>query len=139
MAVQRQNPLPKGRYWVDIVDTKHDPGARLYFASWLLRNSKSVKVVRVEHFDRLRHGADRDWYLFDVSAPVRWETDRGFGLPTIVKSGENPTAAPVLSAADTATTPAPTSLSDQFRDFLNDAKSVVLIIGLGILWSRSDR
>lgn len=140
MAIQRKNPVPKGRYWVDIIDTKTNPGCRLYFSSWLLRNSKKVKVVKVEHFGALYSGADRDWYLFDVLEPVTWENGKGFGLPTIVQSGENPTAAPVATAADTATRPEPPAGPlEQLSELFTDAKTVLLIVAAAWLWSQSGK
>jgi hypothetical protein len=133
VAIERRNPVPKGRYWVDIIDTRTNPAARLYFSSWLLRNSKKVKVVKVENYGALYSGANRDWYLFDVLDPVTWETGKGFGLPTIVQSPENPNAPVVTKPEDTATKPPPPAGPlEQLETMFEDAKTVVLI-GLA-LW-----
>jgi hypothetical protein len=128
MAIERRNPVPKGRYWVDIIDTKSYPGARLFFHAWLARNRGKVEVVKKESFGALITGAARDWYLFDVKIPVTWEKGQGFGLPTIVKSAENPTAPVVTTSADTGTRPPPPpSLSEQLSDMFADAKTIAFM------------
>lgn len=134
MAIERRNPVPKGRYWVDIIDTKSYPGARLFFTAWLARNRGKVEVVQKESFGNLITGAPRDWYLFDVKIPVTWERGQGFGLPTIVRSAENPTAPVVTKPEDTATRPAePPGFLDQLKDALEDGKTLALI-GLGLFF-----
>jgi hypothetical protein len=128
MTIERRNPVPKGRYWVDIIDTKSYPGARLFFVAWLARNRGKVEVVKKESFGALITGAARDWYLFDVKLPVEWEKGQGFGLPTIVRSAENPTAPVVTKPEDTATKPPPApSFSEQLSEMFADAKSIAFI------------
>lgn len=130
MAIQRKNPLPIGRYWVDIVATQSYPGIQLYFYSWLRQNREAVNVVQKEHFGALWNALERDWYLFDVTKPVKWDTTKGFGLPTIVQLGANPTI--VVKPEDTVQKPDPEGPMDIINDFLADAKSVLLIGAL--LW-----
>lgn len=138
MTIERRNPVPKGRYWVDIIDTKSYPGARLFFYGWLARNRGKVEVVKKESFGALVTGAARDWYLFDVKLPVEWEKGQGFGLPTIVKSAENPTAPVVTTAADTGTRPPPPpSFSEQLSDMFQDAKTIAIIGILIYAFSKS--
>lgn len=116
MAIERRNPVPKGRYWVDIIDTPINPGARLAFVAWIAQNAGNVVVVKREQFGALETGVPRDWYLFDVKLPVKWELNKGFGLPTIVKSAENPTAPVVTKAADTRTEHKPRTITDEFGE-----------------------
>lgn len=129
MAIERRNPLPKGKYWVDIIDTPKVPGARLYFVAWLARNRGKVNVIKKEEFGGLTTGKARDWYLFEVLQPVTWETDKGFGLPSQVMSAENPSAPIVTSSADTATRPEPPAGPlEQMNELFADAKSLLFIL-----------
>lgn len=69
MAIERRNPLPAGRYWVDV------PASKLpAFQSWLTAHSGEVITRQTEE------SPETAWYLFDVKAPVPWE---GPGFPTI--------------------------------------------------------
>jgi|SRR5262245_7424249 len=73
MAVERANPLPQGRYWVDL-----SPDDLLPFNVWLGQNKGSV-AVRASS----KSATDGwEWVLFDVVAPamVFWN---GPGYPTI--------------------------------------------------------
>ena len=94
---QRANPLPTGRYWVDVFTPQEAA-----FQSWLQKNKANVTVVTTETFPGETHwfGADdpgRTWRLFDVKTPVTWE---GPGFPTIADAGTK-------NSADTAQRPAP--------------------------------
>jgi hypothetical protein len=141
MATQLKNPVPKGRYWADIIDTNLHMGARLQFLSWLVRNDKKVKVVKVEHFGRVEWGADRDWYLFDVLEPVVWEKGKGFGLPTIVQSADHPTAAPVTQSADTAPPhPKIPTISEQLSDMFSGSSTALWVLaGVWLMSKMGDR
>jgi hypothetical protein len=83
MALERRNPLPVGLYWQDVFDKDHDA-----FEDWLKRNHATVTSIRNEHFDAQSEAEmgvptgglpGRDWYLFQVTAPTKWE---GPGFPT---------------------------------------------------------
>lgn len=91
-AVQRANPLPAGRYWVDVFETDSPD-----FSSWLGANRSTVSIVSTEHFDANAGGPARDWVLFQVSAPTPWN---GPGFPTIADAS-------VTSSSDTAQRPPP--------------------------------
>lgn len=136
MTVERRNPLPVGRYWVDIIDSPRNPGARLAFRAWLAAAGRAVVVVKEEHFARLTHGRDRDWYLFDVRDPIAWPRDKGFGFPNVVQSPTAPNAAPVTSSADTAQRPPPRTWRDELDDIMGDGKSVAFIVAALYLLSR---
>lgn len=100
-GVERRNPLPNGTYWVDVFASKATA-----FRAWLARNRSSVRVVRTASFPAQHPYEARDWYLFEVRAPVRWE---GPGLPTIATPATTPEStvqrpAPEASATETLTT-----------------------------------
>lgn len=136
MPIERRNPLPKGRYWADIVDSPKWIGARLTFAAWLQRNAAKVRVVSKQEFGAMTTGKARDWYLFDVLEPVTWERNQGWGLPSTVKSPENPNAPVVTKPEDTAQRPPTPTSTDMFSDLFADVKTIGWL-ALGIyLWSQ---
>lgn len=80
--LERKNPLPIGRYWVDVFEKQFAA-----FDAWLEKNRDKTDVITQENFeggglpfDRKNDFPPRRWYLFEVLEPVRWE---GPGLPTI--------------------------------------------------------
>jgi hypothetical protein len=70
MAVERANPLPVGRYWVDVPTSSKES-----FEEWLQARQGGSVIVR-----SIEPGAEVDWFLFDVLEPVQWD---GPGYPTI--------------------------------------------------------
>lgn len=104
--MQRENPLPAGRYWVDVFEADQ-PAFRL----WLESHSGPVKVVSTESHPADGGGPARDWYLFEVAEPVPWE---GPGFPTIATN--------VTSSDDTVQKPPPEpGVLDQAADFVTSA------------------
>ena len=82
MALQRTNPLPVGRYWIDIFGEEKN----LEFRSWLARNSASLTVEKDEYHIATDGYPMHTWYRFAVTAPVAWE---GPGFPDIIPEGES--------------------------------------------------
>lgn len=130
-AVERQNPLPAGRYWIDIFDKDSDA-----FGAWLSSNKVTVVVRATEHFEST---PTRDWYLFEVKVPTPWN---GPGFPTV--------AAPnVTTSSDTAQRPdPPPSVTDQIEELLNSEKqfvktsawigvAVVAVVGGALLYAHN--
>jgi hypothetical protein len=142
MAVERRNPLPIGRYWVDILDTPRAKTSRIFFFdAWLAQHRNEVKVIKKEEKGTTLWSLDytgiRDnWYLFDVVKPVEWPRDKGFGFPSIVQSPTAPNAPPVTSSADTVQRPPVATATDMFADLFADAKTVALVLGALYLMSR---
>jgi hypothetical protein len=137
MAVERRNPLPVGRYWVDQFETVGPGAGILGFDMWLRRHDNEVRLLKREDFPAGFWGGPkhRVWYLFQVEQPVPWE--RGWGFPTIVQSPAAPTAPPVTSSADTAQTPPPEpGPMQQLEDLFGDAKTV-LVVGV-LIWAFSN-
>jgi hypothetical protein len=121
-AIERRNPLPVGKYWVDVFEK--DQAA---FRAWLTANRGSVQAQTTESFPANEGGPARDWYLFSVTAPVTWN---GPGFPTIAGPG-------VQTSADTAERPQPEKdptdkLSDYLKKLADDAekaKNTILWVG----------
>jgi len=90
MAQERKNPLPPGRYWIDVFDP-HRRG----FKDWLDKNASTISVEQTKEYET--NTPLGTFYLFTTSEPVQWE---GPGFPTIADQG-------VQSQEDTAQRPPP--------------------------------
>ena len=135
--IERRDPVPIGRYWVDITEDGVRPLVRFSFSQWLDTVKDQIQVVRLERYSSVPSGIARDWYLFDVVSPVTWPKGKGFGLPTIVQSKENPTAPKVETSKDTAIRPPePESFSDQLSNLLGDAKTLALLVLAAVAFSK---
>ncbi len=133
MAVERRNPVPKGRYWVSIVDTPKYPSARSLFKSYLSDHADTIGVVGKTTQDNL------DWYLFDIRSPTRWAFTSAF-LPAIVRSPENPNAPVVNTIDDVVLRPEPPKpFGEQVQDILSDAKTILILAGLWWAFSQSGK
>lgn len=116
-AVQRANPLPAGRYWVDVFAPDSDA-----FNGWLSTNRLTVTVRQTEHYDS---APARDWYLFEVKAPTPWA---GPGLPTIADAS-------VTSSSDTVQKPDPVpGLADDIEAKLTAAADPLATFGRGMFY-----
>ena len=117
MAVERSNPLPVGRYWVDV-----PAASRESFQEWLKVHREHTNVRATESNEEL------DWYLFDVTTPVPWE---GPGFPSIAGDA-------VEDRDDTVDKPDPElDLADKLRGAEKSASKVFLygigLVGVGFL------
>ncbi|HEV8550419.1 MAG TPA: hypothetical protein VGQ57_15350 [Polyangiaceae bacterium] len=109
MAIERRDPVPKGRYWLFLLE-----GEEERWQAWVTEHRDSVRVIASETKQKLapyrpaifatrpdlsiimeEGGA---WVLFDVLAPTPWV---GLGYPTIV------TDPAVHSSTDIEQAPAP--------------------------------
>ena len=133
MALERRNPVPAGRYWVDVFDqvsthpATKGQNTQTAFRDWLRRNSATVKSESTQSFDTT---PARDFYIFRVSAPTKWE---GPGFPEIATPA-------VQSSADTVQRPDPEKDPlDQLGDALGGAGSAASALlfavaaGVGVL------
>ncbi len=118
MALERRNPVPVGRYWIDVQNSKTDE-----FNGFLASHSKSIHTDTTEG-DSSEEGGTT-FYIFKVLTPVTW-LPVNFGFPTI--------AGPeVKSKSDTVQRPdLPKNPLDDLDDTLSKLGSVAKI-GLGIL------
>lgn len=134
-AVARTNPIPAGRYWLDVF-TPSPAGhadSEAVFSRWLGENFGRVVVRTTETFP----GPPlRNWYLFEVLAGA---TPTAFpfvalGFPT--KAGPE-----VKSSGDTVQRPPPEAggAVEALLQTLRDNAAVVAAIAVGVLFARSRR
>jgi hypothetical protein len=99
VAIERRNPLPVGRYWIDIFEFNSTA-----WKTWLSVAGDSVRVeVTESHPTTSQEGVDypaREWFVFRVLRPVAWPKDAGLGLPTIADDSTS-------SSSDTVVRPDP--------------------------------
>ena len=133
MAMQRSNPLPPGKYWVDVFDPD-----RSDFRGWLADNAVTLRVDKQE--DKLARGGypAETWYLFTVLSPTPWN---GPGFPTIAEGG-------ITTADDVAQRPdPPPGVTEQAGEVLDSIEAgakaaedaaktgfwAVLALGVGVI------
>jgi hypothetical protein len=108
MTLERKNPLPIGRYWVDVPDADLSK-----FQQWIAERPSQVHVGSTKRIETDNSGwqmwwPDAEqavtWYLFTVLSPVPWF---GPGYPTIADAN-------IQTADDTVQKPPPQpSMIDQ--------------------------
>ena len=129
MPIERRNPLPKGRYWVDIIDRK---GEVLAFEFWLIKNAAKLKLLKREDkgtttFSTDYSGIRYSFFLFDVLEPVEWPRNKGWGFPSIAQSEFQPTAPKIEKSEDTGVRPKVPGPLESLTEALSDAKTFTLI------------
>lgn len=110
MSIERRNPIPPGRYWIDTFDP--DIGD---FAEWA-KNSPQVSVIASELHDDEK--PKRQWVLFAVKEPGAVFEATKFGFPTI--AGED-----VKSSDDTVQKPE--VKQPELADLVESAKGVAYL------------
>lgn len=108
MPLERQNPLPPARYWVNV-----PPDSAADFDQWLTSNASSLFVNSTSALD-----GGWNWVLFTVTSPVTWQ---GPGLPDIADAS-------VQTYADTITSPPVTSASDSL---VSSVETIARYAGIG--------
>lgn len=111
--IERRNPLPAGRYWLDV------PAAKLEeLQGFFAANASRVHVESTEQDDGVT------WMLFTVSEALPWFAVN-FGYPTV--AGAN-----VHSKADVVQTPdLPPGPAETAQGLLDQAGNAVHLIGIG--------
>lgn len=108
MALEKRNPLPLGRYWVDI-PAKHLSD----FQQFLGLVSRGIFVAQTkEHEDPFTTNGKITTYLFDVRDPlIPWDNTK-YGWPTIAtgvtdidQTVQVPAAEPLFGSPNDWTTP----------------------------------
>lgn len=126
MAVERDNPLPRGIYWVDV------PGPeQAAFRGWLNLHAGPghVRVLRTRSTEARDEWPAVDWYLFEVQQPVQWD---GPGFPSIAEQGEETTP------EDTVDRPPPEpGPLEQFEDAVTEGagKTIGVVAGTAAIGS----
>lgn len=100
MALERRQPLPPGRYWVDVVGPDH---VKL-FDGWLQAFAQHITIEEHEVTQPIQSGPNLpplrpgvEWFLFHTDAPLVW-FGSVLGFPTIATPE-------VKTKADTQTVP----------------------------------
>lgn len=76
MALERKNPIPAGRYWIDPVG----PRAKERFDSWVLAHPASIEVESSEEETTPVEPYWQWFIIFRVTAATpRWEPIQGLG------------------------------------------------------------
>ena len=113
MTLERRQPLPVGRYWLDL-----RPGTLDTFRNWAAANLQRVQIERFE-----AHGGVT-FTIFQIVKPITFD-QRTFGFPTIATPD-------VQHAADTATRPPVPKPLDALNELLN-AVHLPSLDGLGAM------
>lgn len=117
MSFEKRDPIPPGRYWIDII--RDQPGldydaAPDYFRQWAGANN--VVIVQQEEAkpQYLRDTKPIQFFLFDVKNPTpRWGARMGIGLPNIATNEQ--------SSSDIVDRPDPEpNILDKLDDSLQD-------------------
>ena len=77
-ALERRNPLPAGKYWIDIFEPK-----RAVWQNWVNKAGASIHILSTESFEAIGGYPARDWLLFETSQPLMWDIAVDIGWPTI--------------------------------------------------------
>lgn len=96
MTIERQRPLPPGRYWVDLFESNQ--GLSAWFAAMVQMGR--VNIEHTEHFDAIDGAEAREFIIFRTQVDVLWPDE-------IVKVSPNVAPASIKSSADTAQRPEP--------------------------------
>lgn len=99
MGLVKTEPLPIGRYWIDIFGTDDVQT----FTKWHAFNAEFVKIEKTEHYEaNAESGAPEggDFVIFNVSQPVAWGLAPEIGWPSTAGTE-------VQSAKDTIDRPPP--------------------------------
>lgn len=129
MAIERSNPIPVGRYWVDATS----PVAVQQFANWAQAHAASVKIEKVDDEDSpisVWSTRKTAFCIFRVTSPtLRWGIlTGGLGLPNIAGSK-------VQRRTDIEPPPAEpkTPLDDMADSISNALSSAATLLFLGLL------
>lgn len=133
-ALEKRDPLPRGRYWVYLDDSELE-----HWQQWVSGSGGAVKTIVTEEQRTvarflpiiflirpdwtLIESVAGYWVLFDVLEPVKWV---GFGYPTTVVDPA------VRSSTDIATAPViETDDDNPILAFLRKIEGIVLV-GVGV-------
>lgn len=131
MALERRNPLPPGRYWLDVHGPRSDAEGpqrdrNVHFGIWKSRNSDAVHVEKTQSFPD--EDPPRNFVIFRTIKEIPWGPEMAdvLGFPTIATDD-------VQSSDDTVQRPPP-----EAPDLADQLKTIVLwtagaVVGVGVL------
>jgi hypothetical protein len=114
-ALVRTDPLPVGRYWIDIF--RDNPANLSVWEVWLANYQASGNVVVTKTESRVADsgGPARDWYVFEVRKPTGWGIAQYVGWPNTAPSG-------IQTSDDTVQKPPPEKGPLEEGGFFDKAK-----------------
>jgi hypothetical protein len=129
MTLERRDPLPPGRYWIDTFDEKID-----VFESWA--SSSGAVVDQREQFAGPRSSTSLPekkgvWFLFHTSSPASFP-QKDLGFPTIADSN-------VKTKADTVQRPETPTAFGMLSDFFSGDVAPLLVVGAGLALASSSK
>lgn len=118
--LEKHDPLPVGRYWLDVYDTQawdqwlNSHGKPLVDADLGINIPATVKLLKTSHYpaDESNGYPPGDWVLFDVMAPTPWGYAKQLGWPNIADAS-------IQGPEDTVQRPPP---EQDILDKLNEGK-----------------
>jgi hypothetical protein len=121
MSQVRKQPLPVGRFWINVIDDA--PGGThtnriANWEAWAAANPQRVAIDKREATD-----AGATWYLFRVLKPIKFDQIQ-FGFP-------NDAGGDVNTAADTSQRPPVPTVTSMLQDFLDGLTSGLTSSGFG--------
>lgn len=135
MALERRNPLPPGRYWIDLFPSPVDgkPDGREHFAEWSDRHNDAVHVETTQSFDS---DPPRTFVIFKTFKDLPWGQEMGtvVGFPTIAGKEVQASEDTVQRPPPEETAP-PTFFEGIGKVILWTAGGVVALGALSILYS----
>lgn len=118
MSFEKRNPLPPGRYWIDVAD--RPPGQVVEFRSFL--EDSRVDVESEEETPADGPTPAQCFFLFKTDKPLAFASDR-FGFPTIAKTSDH-------SKSDTGQVPDPVKDANEML-----STGIALLEGLAIVFT----
>lgn len=79
-VLQKQDPLPIGRYWIDVYGDSHV----MLINKWLYDNNDTVKLENTEGYSSTDAAPEGGGFvLFSVGFPTAWGMSKDLGWPTV--------------------------------------------------------
>ena len=133
MAQERANPLPPGRYWLQLFEPLAEgrPDARSVFAAWQREHTATVKTEVTETFERDSSGGKaRVFVVFKVLSPTPFPIAPSVGFPDIVQKGTDLVPLEQSSVKASSDTEPPDPVAPSLDDFGALLGKVALVGGL---------
>lgn len=122
MTIERERPLPVGRYWIDVFASR-----RVAWEAW--RNFAVPTYAVVEHTESFPSTGDnesREFVIFRVLTPVVWPDSE-------MRIGVNVAPNTIRSSSDTVQRPeSEPAAIDSFLAGLRQSLSTIAAVGVGI-------